>query len=95
VAADAGEVDIVHRRPPDAPVVDREAARLDDVQRRRHAGGQADESAEILGNIRLVERKAHGFFSPLVGLPASAPRKPPCDRLSQLGIVPACDQPQP
>jgi len=50
---DGRQVVVVHRRPADALVVDREAAGLDDVQRNVQAGGQADEGAEILRNIRL------------------------------------------
>ena len=61
VALDCGEVVIVHGCTPDALVVDRKAAGLDDVERDAQAGGQANESAEILRYIGLVESESHRF----------------------------------
>jgi hypothetical protein len=53
MSGDAGQVVVVHRGAPDALVVDREAAGFDDVEGDAQSGGEADEGAEILRNIRL------------------------------------------
>src|SRR5690349_2282019 len=71
VPGEPRQIDIVHRRTADAFVVDRKAARFDDVQRGAEAGSEAYESAEILRYIRLVQCKTHRFSV----LSASASRK--------------------
>ena len=61
---DARQVVIVHGGAADALVVEREAARFDDIERNGKAGGQADEGTEILRNIGLEKGDAHGLLSP-------------------------------
>src|SRR3546814_8663824 len=51
---------VVEPRAPQAAVVQQEAAGLDDVEADAQAGRQADQGAAVLGDVRLVEGKAHG-----------------------------------
>src|SRR5438309_6514648 len=90
--SDRCEVVVVHRRAADALVVDRKAARLDDVERCLETGGQSDEGTQVLRNVGLEEGEAHGVFY-------SCPRRgkrPPCGTLSHNAGCPAatwaCDQ---
>jgi hypothetical protein len=92
VAAIARQVDVVHGGAPDALVVDRKAARLDDVQRRAQTGGKTNESAETSAVYRArIERGA------LISLPSAVrvAKAGECGTLSQPAFGPACDQSEP
>ncbi len=53
-------VQVVHPGAPHAAVVEGEAAGLDHVDRQPEAGGETQDRAGVLRDVRLVEGKAHG-----------------------------------
>src|SRR5665213_580123 len=60
MAADIGLAEIIHRRALQAPVVQDEAAGLDDVDGDAQTGAEAQQGTDVLRDVRLVEGKAHG-----------------------------------
>src|SRR5262245_37299934 len=64
VSLDSGEIVVVHGGAADALVVDLKAAGFDQVHGHAEAGAEANEGAEILGDVGLVERKTHRLFYP-------------------------------
>src|SRR5439155_20036905 len=62
-----GRAEIVHAGATQPSVVEDEAAGLDDVDRDAEAGGEAEQRAGILRDVRLVEDEAHGRASRWLG----------------------------
>ena len=60
VADELDRAEIVHAGATQPSVVEDEAAGLDDVDRDAEAGGEAEQRAGILRDVRLVEDEAHG-----------------------------------
>ena len=52
-------VDVVHRGPPDPPVIPLEAHRFDQVHRRSKACAEPQDRAYVTCNLRLEECDAH------------------------------------
>ena len=57
-----GECGIIERRALQPAVVEQEAQRLDEVDRDAETGGQAQQRAGILWNVRLIESEAQREF---------------------------------
>jgi len=53
-------LEIIHAGPPHPPVVEQEAAGLDNVDVDTQAGRETQDRPGVLRNIRLIESEAHG-----------------------------------
>lgn len=59
MAGDSRQVVIIHAGAAHALIVKRIAARLDNMQRRVHAGGEPDQAAGVLRDVGLEEGEVH------------------------------------
>ena len=62
VANDLGQFMVIHCHPTHAFVIERKAARLDDMQRNAHARAQPYHASSILRDIRLKQGDKHSVY---------------------------------